>query len=290
MCQAKGCRADAWCPPAAERPTRWFRRRPRPRSRPLARPASPGPSWGRIRRSGCWRRLCGAWLRPRVSSNPTWSSGSTDCSRAWSFPCYALAPPRPLGSAAHQPDPAGAGEGVKAQCNKSQRDGTQQDASEGLAQQELERSSEALGLARVVVDAGLDEEPANDQKNNATGEHPKTAEPHRDVPLGWAHLRAFQVLREIGFVGLEELPQGDGDRDEAEEGRQRTASGVDEDGSNRFLGAVAGGSAGPREELESPDDDGRIGECARDEAKPGRVSRCVAATVQRVVDRPDEAP
>src|SRR4029077_19183844 len=131
---------------------------------------------------------------------------------------------------------------MEAQRHESQSNQAQQDASEGLAKQEQECASEALGPAGVVIDACLDDKPGAAQKDNAPGEHPEAAEAYRDVPLGCAHLSALQVLREIGLVGLEELPQGNDDRDEADDDRHRAAARVDEDGGYRLLGAVARGS------------------------------------------------
>src|ERR1700682_3875748 len=143
---------------------------------------------------------------------------------------------------AHQPDPARASEGVEAQRHKPQRDDAQQHAAEGLVQQEYERASEALDLARVVTLAGLDEEPTDDQKGDAAGEHAESAECDRALPFGLAHLRALQILCEGGSIGLEKLPDADPDSDEAEADCQPAAAGMVEDGGYRFLGAVAGRS------------------------------------------------
>src|SRR5207247_135957 len=46
--------------------------------------------------------------------------------------------------AAHQPDPARAGQGVEAQCDESQRDDAQDNVSKGLGEQEHEGPAEAL--------------------------------------------------------------------------------------------------------------------------------------------------
>jgi len=132
---------------------------------------------------------------------------------------------------------------MEAERHESQSDDAQQYPSEGLTQEELERASEALDLARVVVEAGLHEKPTDDQKNDAAGEHAESAELDHDVSFGGAHLRALQVLGEGGSVGLEELAESDHDRDEADDGRHPAAGRVGEDGSYRFLSAVAGSSA-----------------------------------------------
>src|ERR1700680_2355653 len=104
--------------------------------------------------------LCAAWFRSRASSSLPLSSGSAGCSRAWSCPWSwsKLRSPR----AAHQPDPAGAGKGVQSQRHESERDDADEYVSVGLVEQKEERAAEALDLARIVVDAGLDQEPTDD--------------------------------------------------------------------------------------------------------------------------------
>jgi hypothetical protein len=72
---------------------------------------------------------------------------------------------------------------VEAQGDEPERDDAQHNAPERLAKQEKERAPKALDLARVVVHTGLDEEPTDDQKDDAAGEHPEAAEFDRYVPF-----------------------------------------------------------------------------------------------------------
>src|SRR4030088_3636694 len=95
--------------------------------------------------------------------------------------------------------------------NESQRHNAQEHAPERLVQQELECASETLDLARIVVKACLHDEPTDDEEDDSAGEHAEAAQSDRALSLPLAHLRAFQVFREGGPVGFQELPQADTD-------------------------------------------------------------------------------
>ena len=85
--------------------------------------------------------------------------------------------------ASHEPDPSCAGPGEESKCDEAEGDDTEQDVSERLTEKEKERAAEALDLGRVVLQAGLDHKPANDQEYDTTGEHPEAAQSDRDRSL-----------------------------------------------------------------------------------------------------------
>src|ERR1700730_17520653 len=106
---------------------------------------------------------------------------------------------------------------MEAKRHEAEGNNAQHNSAERLGQQEHKRSAEALGLSRVVMNAGLDDKPTHDQEDHASGEHAEPAEPNNESASGRAHLCALQVVLEGGPISLKKLPDGDPDHDEAKE-------------------------------------------------------------------------
>src|SRR5450759_3397828 len=179
---------------------------------------------------------------------------------------------------------------MQAEGYEPQGDDAYEPAPIRLVQKKDEGATEAASLTWVAVDAGLDKEPADHEERHAAGEHPEAAKVYCDLAPSLVHLGAFQVLREYGSIGFEELPESDPKRANPDQNREPAAGRMGEHRGDRLLGAVAGARRRSRKELQGEYDYGRVGERAGDEAEPRGIAGRVTAAVQRIVDRPNEAP
>ena len=127
---------------------------------------------------------------------------------------------------------------MEPESNKAKRDDAEEPSSVRLGQQEQERPTKALDLARGVMESSLEEEPTDHQERDTPSRHAEPAEPDGDLSFGLGHLTGFQILRERGPVRLDELPDADDYGDDAEQFGDEATARIREQGGHRFLGAV----------------------------------------------------
>ena len=101
---------------------------------------------------------------------------------------------------------------MQTQGDDPECDDAHDDMTEGFGEQVQERTVETLDLVRVVVEAGLQDEPTDDHKYHPTREHPETAQRDDDVSHHVVHLGTLEVSLEYGPVGLDELSKADAER------------------------------------------------------------------------------
>src|SRR5689334_7287425 len=125
---------------------------------------------------------------------------------------------------------------MEAKRDETERDDAKDDVSVRFVEQEQECTPEALDLARVMVESGLDDEPTDNQKDDTSGEHAETAKSDREIALCRAHLRTLEIPLEDGTVCLNELAYCHPDRDQADQDCQQSPGWVIENRCDHLLG------------------------------------------------------
>src|SRR5579872_187259 len=193
--------------------------------------------------------------------------------------------------AAHESHPPRARERMDPKRDEAKRHDGEDDAAERRCEQRGERPAEAVNQARVPVEAALEHEPSDDGESHTSRHHAPPAKRVHDLSLGRRHLVTFQIVLEHGAVRVDELPETDADGDGSDRHRDEVPGRVREHSGDGGLRAIVGRRlvlAG--EEAEREEHHRAVRDAAPREAQTLRDTGCIVAPVQRVVDRPDEAP